>query len=64
MIRSNPSNLASILDALHPIAPKYLLKGHENTTAVKEQQIHNQEDLHQQNVNRSGSHTQTSYTLR
>jgi hypothetical protein len=41
MIRSKPSNLASIRLALLPVPPKYHFKGHGNTTAVKEQQIHN-----------------------
>jgi len=44
-IRSKPSNLASIFVALLPVPPKYHFKGHGKTTAVKEQQIHNQEVL-------------------
>jgi len=44
-IRSNPSNLASVIVALLPIPPKYQFKGHGKTTAVKEQQIHNWEVL-------------------
>jgi hypothetical protein len=35
-IRSKPSNLASILVALLPVAPKYHFKGHRKTTAIKE----------------------------
>jgi hypothetical protein len=44
-IRSKPSNLASILVALLSIPPKYHFEGHVQTTAVKEQQIHNREVL-------------------
>ena len=44
-IRSNPSNLASILVTLLPVPPKYHFKGHGKTTAVKEQQVHNREVL-------------------
>jgi len=44
-IRFKPSNLASILVALLPIPPKYHFKEHGKTTAMKEQQIHNQEVL-------------------
>jgi len=39
-IRSKPSDLASILDALLPVPPKYHFKEHGNTTAMKQQQIH------------------------
>jgi hypothetical protein len=45
MIRPKPSTLPSLIVALLPVPPKYHLKGHGKTTAVKEQQIHNQEDL-------------------
>jgi hypothetical protein len=44
-IRSKPSNLASILVALLPVPPKYPIKGHGKTTAVKDQQIYNREVL-------------------
>jgi hypothetical protein len=40
-IRSKPSNDTSILVALLPVPPKYPFKGHGETTAMKEQQIHN-----------------------
>jgi len=45
MIRSKTSNLACILVALHLVPPKYHLKGHPKTTAMKEQQIHSREVL-------------------
>jgi len=45
MIRSKPSNLASILVALLPVPPKHRFKGHGKTSAVKEQQIHNRQVL-------------------
>jgi len=44
-IRSQTSNLASILVALLPVPPKYHFKGLGTTTGVKEQQIHNREVL-------------------
>jgi len=40
-----PSNLGSILDALLPIPPKYHVKGHGKTPAMKEQQIHDLDDV-------------------
>jgi len=40
-----PSNLASLLVTLIPIAPTYHFKGPGKTTALEEQQIHNREDL-------------------
>jgi hypothetical protein len=40
-IRSEPSNLPSILVALLPVPLKYHFKEHGKTTPVKEQQIHN-----------------------
>ena len=43
-IRSKPSNLAIILVALLPVLPKYRFKDRGKTTAMKEQQIQNQED--------------------
>jgi hypothetical protein len=42
---SKPSNLGIILVALLPVPLKYHVKGHGKTTAVKEQQIHNQQVL-------------------
>jgi len=45
MIRSRPVNLANLLVALLYVPPKSHFKGHRKTTAVKEQQIHNQEVL-------------------
>ena len=45
MIRSKPSNLASILVALLPIPLSNHIKGHGKTTTMKEQQIHNREVL-------------------
>jgi hypothetical protein len=44
-IRSEPSNLASILVALLPVPPKYHFKELGKTTGVKEQQIQNREVL-------------------
>jgi hypothetical protein len=44
-IRSEPSNLACILVALLPVAPKYQFTVYGKTTAMKEQQIHNREVL-------------------
>jgi len=45
MIRSKPSNLASILVALLPVPPKNYFKERGKTTALEEQQIHNREIL-------------------
>jgi len=44
-IRSQPSNLASIIVALLPITPKYHFITHGKTTTMKELQIHNREVL-------------------
>jgi len=44
-MRSNPSNLPSILAVLLPIPPKYHFKEPGQCTALKEQQILNQEGL-------------------
>jgi hypothetical protein len=44
-IRSQLSNLASILVTQLCVPPEYQLRGYGNTTAVKEKQIHNQEDF-------------------
>jgi len=45
MIRSKPSNYASIILALLPIPLKYHFKGHGKSTAVKGQHIHGREVL-------------------
>jgi len=45
MIWLKLSNLAIILVALIPVLPKYGVKGHWKTTAVKVQQIHNWKSL-------------------
>jgi len=45
MIISKPFNLGSIPVALLPVPPKHHFKWHGKTTAVREQQIHNQEVL-------------------
>jgi len=39
MIRSKPSDIASILVAPFPVPPEYHSKGHGKTTTVKDQQI-------------------------
>jgi len=44
-IGSQALNLASIPVALLPVPPKYHFTGHGETTATKEQQIHNPLDL-------------------